>query len=709
LALRASVEGWSKEEVAGWLEQEGFGEEWQGAFAANEIDGEALKLLKDPAFLDTMGVPKPVGVRLKFWQKLDALLAPAEEATSSVAAAAQLETGPGPEIVASMTVEEAEAMKGESMKAVMDSDKVEALVADERRFIDSMCELLVDLDAKDRDVALLLDLKENLQLLFSVVVVGEFNAGKSSLINAILGSKFCQEGVVPTTTTINMLRFGEGEESGNTKRNKDYVEMFLPVDLLKQVTVVDTPGTNAIIKEQTKLTKGFIPQSDLIVFVTSAERPITETEGKLLDYIREWGKKVVIVLNKVDLFNEDEESINKVKDFVAENAGRILGMKPPVFAVAGRLALQSKLAKGGPNSAELWRKSRFEELENYIVTTLTNKKEAARVKLESPLGVADRFLSSYEQASRLGGQITEDDKEVLRQLKASLDAFDQEVEAELQSQIARMDALLNKAQERAKQTAATVLSAGYITTNLIGCLTKSGNIQSELKMAMDVDMARELEALVQDFGRVLDSKQNAQWSLCASLVQQRLKSRQWRNIQLEQPKASRALQVLSIDTQGTQTKIRSSLLKQYDPAIETVVIGQAVAQKAFDAAVATSAVAGGGFLALEVFNAGFLDALAFLSTSAGLAYSLGVYPSMLQDEVAADIDSRAMDWKEALKENLEKLFREAAAQSMLDMELSFSQYVDAVAVEESKWANVRVKVKENKQELEQLRKRLRAL
>ena len=40
-----------------------------------------------------------------------------------------------------------------------------------------------------------------------------------------------------------------------------------------QVTIVDTPGTNAIIKEQTRLTKGFIPQSDLVIFVTSAERP----------------------------------------------------------------------------------------------------------------------------------------------------------------------------------------------------------------------------------------------------------------------------------------------------------------------------------------------------------------------------------------------------------------------------------------------------
>jgi hypothetical protein len=93
--------------------------------------------------------------------------------------------------------------------------------------------------------------------------------------------------------------------------------------------------------------QGFVPQSDLVVFVTSAERPITETEGKLLQYISEWGKKVVMVLNKIDLF-EDEESLEKVKAFVRENAANILGVEPPVFGVAGRLALQAKLGMADP-------------------------------------------------------------------------------------------------------------------------------------------------------------------------------------------------------------------------------------------------------------------------------------------------------------------------------------------------------------------------
>ena len=124
--------------------------------------------------------------------------------------------------------------------------------------------------------------------------------------------------------------------------------------------------------------QGFVPQSDLVVFVTSAERPITETEGKLLQYISEWGKKVVMVLNKIDLF-EDEESLEKVKAFVRENAANILGVEPPVFGVAGRLALQAKLGMADPAAdqayaQELWARSRFADLEGYIQETLSDRK-----------------------------------------------------------------------------------------------------------------------------------------------------------------------------------------------------------------------------------------------------------------------------------------------------------------------------------------------
>jgi hypothetical protein len=134
-----------------------------------------------------------------------------------------------------------------------------------------------------------------------------------------------------------------------------------------------------------------------------------------------------------------------------------------------------------------------------------------------------------------------------------------------------------------------------------------------------------------------------------------------------------------------------------------------VSGKAFDIAVATVSVAGGGLLALEVFNAGVLDALAFLGTGGGLAYSLGVYPSMMQDQVNADLEARAAGWKNELREEIRELFKEAATQSNFEMEQALGPYVDAVSVEADKWESVSVRVNKLGQDLESLRSRIKQL
>ena len=80
--------------------------------------------------------------------------------------------------------------------------------------------------------------------------------------------------------------------------------MTAPVELLRDLHIVDTPGTNAIDREHERLTIDFVPRADLVLFVTSADRPFTETERVFLETIRDWGKKIVIVVNKVDIFQQ---------------------------------------------------------------------------------------------------------------------------------------------------------------------------------------------------------------------------------------------------------------------------------------------------------------------------------------------------------------------------------------------------------------------
>src|SRR5205823_3628995 len=131
------------------------------------------------------------------------------------------------------------------------------------------------------------------------------------------------------------------------------------------LAVVDTPGTNAIVRQHEELTRDFIPRADLVLFVTSADRPLTETERELLEHIRAWGKKVVVVINKIDLL-EAPEALQQVVAFVRDGLRSALDLTPPIFAVSVRLA-RAAAETGDPGVARaLLASSHLDELRDYV-------------------------------------------------------------------------------------------------------------------------------------------------------------------------------------------------------------------------------------------------------------------------------------------------------------------------------------------------------
>ena len=75
----------------------------------------------------------------------------------------------------------------------------------------------------------------------------------------------------------------------------------LPADILREINIVDTPGTNVVLERQQRLTEEYVPRADLVIFVMSADRPFAESEVNFLRYIRKWGKKIIFVVNKVQI------------------------------------------------------------------------------------------------------------------------------------------------------------------------------------------------------------------------------------------------------------------------------------------------------------------------------------------------------------------------------------------------------------------------
>lgn len=94
---------------------------------------------------------------------------------------------------------------------------------------------------------------------FLLVVVGEFNAGKSSFVNALLGAQVLPEGVTPTTDRIYVLVHGEQAGQMEATRDPFVSRLTYPLPSLEGVALVDTPGTNAIIRQHQALTEGSCP------------------------------------------------------------------------------------------------------------------------------------------------------------------------------------------------------------------------------------------------------------------------------------------------------------------------------------------------------------------------------------------------------------------------------------------------------------------
>jgi small GTP-binding protein len=295
--------------------------------------------------------------------------------------------------------------------------------------------------------------REQLTGLFLLVIAGEFNSGKSSFINALLGERVLPEGVTPTTDRINILR--HGPEVSELLRAAYLLERTHPADVLREINIVDTPGTNAIIRRHEELTRDFVPRSDLVLFVTSADRPFTESERGFLEQIRQWGKKIVFIVNKIDILARPEEREEVVR-YVSEHAAALLGEAPQIFAVSAREAQEArgggkdgKDGKGGKDQEkeELWSKSGFGAVEDYLLNTL-DQEERVRLKLLNPLNVGLRLASKYKDATFERLKLLAQDVEAIQNIDQQLALFHQEMLRDFEPRLARLDVLLGDMERR---------------------------------------------------------------------------------------------------------------------------------------------------------------------------------------------------------------------------------------------------------------------
>lgn len=228
------------------------------------------------------------------------------------------------------------------------------------------------------------DLRNRIQEPFMFVIVGEVKAGKSSFINALLdtGKDICKVAPSPMTDTIQQIVYGATESE--TSINPYLKRIHQPVEILKEIAIVDTPGTNTIIEHHQEITERFIPASDLIVFVFEAKNPYRQSAWDFFKYIKEdWRKKIIFVLQQKDLMNEADlkENIGGVQKYAIQN-----GIDAPmIFAVSAKQEQEGLKEESG-----------FLNIRNYIQDNITGGK-APFLKLQNNVEISENINARIEK------------------------------------------------------------------------------------------------------------------------------------------------------------------------------------------------------------------------------------------------------------------------------------------------------------------------
>jgi GTP-binding protein EngB required for normal cell division len=280
---------------------------------------------------------------------------------------------------------------------------------------------------------------------FNLVVVGLFNRGKSSLMNAVLGVDRLPVGVLPLTSVITTVGYGSRErlilqregwsipqekpisaiteyvtETGNpgNQRKVTLAEVQIPSEILRRgFHFIDTPGIGSAILQNTATTEEFLPEADAIIFVTSFEFPFTDAERQFFRKVRRHVRKIFVVANKADLVSEHErnEVLNFLKGCVEkETANGCI----KVFALSARDGLAAKVT----NRPELMAASGLAEFERSLIEFMTTEK--SREFLIRMAERVDGLLQRQKAELHLRRRAYEDPKfagEHLRELNRSID------------------------------------------------------------------------------------------------------------------------------------------------------------------------------------------------------------------------------------------------------------------------------------------------
>ncbi len=278
---------------------------------------------------------------------------------------------------------------------------------------------------------------------YLIVLMGPFNTGKSSLINALLGASVLTVGATPTTDKISILRHGQTPQ---TMSGGEISTVFHPAPLLERVSLVDTPGLDSVFKGHDQITRRFLHRADLVLLVMLSTQAMSASNAEYLASLRDYGKRVIVVINQIDLITPEEQKA--VQGFVTEQARAALGLTPQVWMVSARRAAEAQ--KVSPRDAALWAESGFEQIESLINRALSDV-ERARQKLETPLQIARNVMSAANEQVRVQQDALAEYRRSAQNVRGQIDAAVREQEGTVRETVTTIESAFQESAARGKE------------------------------------------------------------------------------------------------------------------------------------------------------------------------------------------------------------------------------------------------------------------
>lgn len=322
---------------------------------------------------------------------------------------------------------------------------------------------------------------------FLLVIVGEVKAGKSSFINAIIQEQICKTDVEPCTDVIQQIVYSE--EQFEIEISPTLRKIGLPIDILKTLSIVDTPGTNTILENHQEITENYIPNSDLVFFVFFAKNPYHKTAWELLDYVSEqWRKKVVFILQQSDLTKPEELSRNtqRVKEYASQRHIE----SPIVFATSAELENNGNEEGSG-----------FREVRGFINDMVTGG-ETYKIKLKSISDRTQNVIDELDDELKSIQRQLELDKSSVERIKTKLAVGEKKSQDEISKLVDKLAANYDRVAEQIKSD----FSAGFtfpklINKSVVGTFNKNASIQAwidQIKAKYEPELQISLEETLKD-------------------------------------------------------------------------------------------------------------------------------------------------------------------------------------------------------------------